>query len=174
MLKDITTLFIRLFAAYLVFSTSITILRQLGYRFLNDPSEQASINQYFLLSFIIALLAAALLWHFAPRLANLLTRNLQLNLELPHPEGLVMAGSFLIGAYWVLDKLAAAAGIIVHYVTYDPPFMGELRGFDAALKYWTDGYEITTFFVAILMMVGCKQVGLLFRRLRTLGGQNYD
>lgn len=171
MLKDIVTVLIRFLAAFSAFGSSTYMLWQSGMNAVYGTQGLADLATYFLVAFLIVVIIAILLWRLSASIAGWLTRGLDHQADLPDPEGIVMAGSFLIGAYWVLTKIGSVSALLIHYMTYDPPFMGEDLVAHSSVLRLVDGYELLTFVVALLMMIGCKQVGALFRKLRTLGQQ---
>jgi len=148
-MKPFTVILVRVLAIYLLARSF-----QLGLPFyLETDSLEVIINSSsHMLAYFgymgVPAVTGLVLWFIAPVLASRIIDDEHSN-EVPNEQGLVSAGSFLIGIYWAVYSIN-----------------------DIASRYSYGKIEFGTFVVlgiSVCLILGCRHVARFFKRLRTYG-----
>lgn len=148
-MKPFTIILIRVLAVYLLVSSF-----QLGFPlYLEIENWEVTINSSnHMLAYIgylgIPAIAGLVLWFVAPGLASHVVTE-DNSFESPNEQGLVSAGSFLIGIYWAVSSIR-----------------------DIASQYSYSKISVGTLIVlgiSVCLMLGCRYVAGIFKKLRTYG-----
>ncbi len=147
--QPLTTLVIRILAFYLVANAAINFLPMILASNIFDESEVNTSEGILITLFISTILVGVILWFIAPFITSKLAPA-NTSQESLSEQGIVNAGTFLIGIYWLYSSGLMLLVQLIH---------------DGSISY---GHAIILLLSVFLILQG-KQITRFYNRVRAFG-----
>ncbi|MFN3230690.1 MAG: hypothetical protein ACE363_00875 [Alphaproteobacteria bacterium] len=162
----ITTVLVRLFAAYVIFQGVAGLASYVSMLFVSSSSEWSVGPAAILIPLMSAtLLFGIMLWIFARPMATWAIGEATPEAKQIDPGHIVGAGTFLIGLWWVGQGLWLSASLLALVVSNAP------SGSDIAYPIPLDQYVRgpSALIIGLLLIVGSGRISKIYKWLRTSG-----